>query len=295
MSYSTEEASIVTPNDLPPKSVSIFDYTDYRRFLRHFYHRKKEDTGHFSYRYFSNKAGFSSHNVLKLVINGDRNIAVKSIKKFIKALGLSQIEGEHFRLMVLANQSAGEKEQIHFNALLRHKEGAQSRVLSDMEHRFYREWYHPVMREVITLPQFREAPDSAAVGQLFHPPITAEQVDDSLTLLQNLKMIRLDDEGFWEQCERGVRTTAEVSSNVIRSYNRKMVALAEQSVERFAPSEREVSGMTIALSQTMIDTMKRKIQEFKEELLADVLSDESDPEAVYQLNFQLFPVVKKDD
>ncbi len=287
--------SIVTPKDLPPKIVSVFDYTDFRQFLNHFYHRKKEDTGHFSYRYFSSKAGFSSHNVLKLVINGDRNIAVKSIPKFIKALGLTQVEGEHFRLMVLANQSVGEKEQIHFNALIRHKEGAMSRVLSDMEHRFYKDWYHPVMREVISLPQFRDNPDPGTVGMFFHPAITAVQVDDSLKLLQALNMIQLDENGCWEQCERGIRTTAEVSSKVIRAYNRKMVSLAEQSVERFDPYEREVSGMTLALSESMIQKMKKKIQEFKEEILADVLSDENDPESVYQLNFQLFPMVRNDN
>ncbi len=284
----------MTLNELPPKTVSVFDYTDYRLFLLHFYHRKKEDTGHFSYRYFSAKAGFSSHNVLKLVINGDRNIAVKSISKFVKALGLTVVEGEHFRLMVLANQSSGDKEQIHFNALIRHKEGAQSRVLSDLEHRFYREWYHPVMRELVTLRQFKEAADATAIGKLFQPSITSEQVEVSLDLLEALDMIQLRDDGFWEQCESGVRTSAEVSSQVIRSYNRKMVALAEQSVERFAPTQREVSGMTLALSEEMIVKMKKKIQDFKEDLLADVLNDTTEPETVYQLNFQLFPVVRND-
>lgn len=280
--------------EIPPRKVVIFDYEDYRLFLNHFYLRKKEDSGHFSYRYFSNKAGFSSHNVLKLVINGERNIATKSIPKFIKALGLTNVEGEHFRLMVLANQATGEKKELYTNALIRHKEGATSRLLSELEHRFYSQWYHPVMREVVTLDQFKNAKNYKEVGLLFHPPISSEDVEISLELLQALNMIAKTDDG-WVQCERGVRTQAEVSSKVIRAYNRKMVLLAEESVERFDPLEREVSGMTLSLSDAMFKKLKKKIQVFKEELLADVLSDEDSVESVYQLNFQLFPMVRKDE
>ena len=67
----------------------IFAYTNYRSFLKDLYDHKKKTTSYFSYRYFSKKAGFSSHNVLKLIINGERNIAYDSIPKFSKALELS--------------------------------------------------------------------------------------------------------------------------------------------------------------------------------------------------------------
>ena len=110
-----------------------------------------------------------------------------------------------------------------------------------------------------------------------------------------LSMIKKDDDGAWKLSEVGERTNPEVSSMVIRSYNGKMVTLAEQSVDRFPPNERDVSGMTLALSEKMIQKMKIRIQEFKEKILADILCDESEADYIYQMNFQLFPVVLGDN
>ncbi len=53
---------------------SIFTYTDYRAFLHDAYTHAKATNPAFSYRYFAKKAGFSSPNFLKLVIDGVYNL-----------------------------------------------------------------------------------------------------------------------------------------------------------------------------------------------------------------------------
>ena len=52
---------------------------------------RKDGKRGYSYRAFSKAAGFSSPNVLKLVIEGKRNIGPEAVENFITALGLSGV------------------------------------------------------------------------------------------------------------------------------------------------------------------------------------------------------------
>lgn len=72
-----------------------------------------------------------------------------------------------------------------------------------------------------------------------------------------------------------------------------MIDLGAEAVERIPREYREVSSMTLGLSKKMYLHLKEKIQNFKDEVLCDVLADNTDSEEVYQLNFQFFPLLKK--
>ena len=51
-------------------AVSVYDYLDYRAFLKAHYDSKKVSSRNFSYRMFSSLAGFRSPNHLKLIMAG---------------------------------------------------------------------------------------------------------------------------------------------------------------------------------------------------------------------------------
>ena len=74
----------------------IFDYLDYRAFLKDMFCFRKWKDKHFSYRYFAGKSGFASPNYLKLVIDGDRNLTNGSIAKIAKGFKLKKQEREYF-------------------------------------------------------------------------------------------------------------------------------------------------------------------------------------------------------
>ena len=76
---------------------SLFEYDNYRVYLKDFYESSKAENSHFSLRFFSRLAGFKSQSVLTQVIKGERNISLQSINKFIKALKLSKREGIFFK------------------------------------------------------------------------------------------------------------------------------------------------------------------------------------------------------
>ena len=83
----------------------VFTYIDYRKFLLDYYNEKKATTHFFSYRYFFNKASIKSPVFLKQVIEGERNLTLQTIDKFIGALNLNKKEATFFRHLVQFNQS----------------------------------------------------------------------------------------------------------------------------------------------------------------------------------------------
>ncbi len=60
----------------PPMStkISVFEYDNYREFLRDSYEYLKAANPKYSYRYFSKSAGFKSSSVMKMIMDGKRNM-----------------------------------------------------------------------------------------------------------------------------------------------------------------------------------------------------------------------------
>lgn len=92
----------------------VFDYMDYRRFLKDFYLYKKGSSSSFSYRSFSRLAGLRSSNFFKFVMDGKRNLSLSGIYRFASALSLKTEEIRFFTDLVLFDQAESEKERNHY-------------------------------------------------------------------------------------------------------------------------------------------------------------------------------------
>jgi uncharacterized protein (TIGR02147 family) len=83
-----------------PKPVSIYDYTDYRTFLRDYYEEQKAQNPSFSYRYFAKRAGFNSSGLYKDIVDGRTGITRSLILRFATAMKLSSKQQEYFETVL---------------------------------------------------------------------------------------------------------------------------------------------------------------------------------------------------
>ena len=83
----------------------IFEYLDYREFLKDYYNAKKEANPAFSLRVFSDKIGFKAKDFISRVMNGDKNLSSQSIPKVASGLRLGKHETEFFVALVKFNQA----------------------------------------------------------------------------------------------------------------------------------------------------------------------------------------------
>ena len=99
--------------------------------------------------------------------------------------------------------------------------------------------------------------------------------------------MRKNKHGQFIQVERNISTAREVLSLAISNFHRQMIRQAGDALDKTPAAKRDVSSLTVALSQKKFEEAKRRIQEFRRELNV-FLSEEENPAAVYQINFQIF-------
>ena len=132
------------------KRISVFRFGNYRDFLKAWYEHEKLASRGFSFRAFSKRAGFSSPNFYKLVMDGERNLTEKSLAKFCIGLKLNKQEQEFFRNLVFFNQAKTQTEKnLYYKKLVGSKKLRQLKPMSKKQYQFYSQWYHPVIRELL--------------------------------------------------------------------------------------------------------------------------------------------------
>ncbi|MCX7727464.1 MAG: TIGR02147 family protein, partial [Chitinispirillaceae bacterium] len=94
--------------------VNIFEYQNYRDYLRAYYNEQKALKKAFSYRSFSKKAGIQSPSFLFYVIEGKRNLTKNSVMKISAAIGHNREEAEYFENLVFFNQANNIRDKTYY-------------------------------------------------------------------------------------------------------------------------------------------------------------------------------------
>jgi len=274
-------------------TVVVYRYLDYRAFLRDAYRDRKQHQRGFSYRWFSRRAGLSSPNFLKLVIDGKRNLTVASARRFAAAFDLNVTETAFFCDLVAFNQARSPAEKNEYYERIRASRRHRAvRALDHHEFDYFSRWYYPAVRELVACKGFRD--DPAWIARRLVPPITPAQARHALELLTKLGLLRRDADGTLRQGEMLVSTGPEVRSLAVGNFHRQMMERAAASIELVAREERDISGLTVALSDEACHRFKQRIVELRAELL-QLSAAETEATRVVQLNFQLFPLATTEE
>lgn len=269
----------------------IYDYLDYRMFLGDFIAYKKSKNRNYSYRFWAKSCGFSSPNFIKLVVEGKRNLSNESINKVADGFSLDYKARDFFESMVLMNQASCHKEKDrYYRKMLAVKEYSKISRLGRDSYEYFSKWYCPALREMIDFKALKQNVES--IADHLTPKITAKEVEKALSLLEGLGLIYKNDEGRFERSEKTVTTGPEVQSIIIGNYQREMIRLAGESLDRFPKDERNITSLTLSINPDIYDEIINRIAELRADLLK-MASASEDPSQVVQINFQVFPLSKK--
>jgi uncharacterized protein (TIGR02147 family) len=95
-------------------SPQVYDYADYRLFLRDTYRYRKEINARFSYAVFARICGFRSSGMLRYVMCGRRNLTANSAFRIAQGLGLDLKSASYFLTLVFMGQSRSPNELACF-------------------------------------------------------------------------------------------------------------------------------------------------------------------------------------
>jgi uncharacterized protein (TIGR02147 family) len=265
----------------------IFEYTDYRLLLRDFYEGRKMSMPGFSYREFSKIAGYKSPVFIKLVIEGQANLSEAGVERIGEALGYSGRERDYFRALVAFNQ---EKKSAVKNLWLKEMREAAAqggvKVLNEGQYDYYKNWYNSAVRELICTMPAGTSP--AVIGKMLIPQVSAAKVQKSISLLLENNLICKTESGY-KQCDPLITTGAEVVSLAVREHHKQMAQLGLDSIETIDRTERDISGMTLGVSQKAFIQIREELAAFRRKI-TQIVDADSTTQNVYRLNLQLFPI-----
>jgi uncharacterized protein (TIGR02147 family) len=268
------------------KRVSVFEYTDFRKYLADHYAAEKARRPSFSYRAFARRAGFSSPNFLKLVIDGQRNLGTQSVPSFAKALGLGPEEATFFADLVAFGQAPTvEEKNRHFERIAASRRFRAARRIDGALFEYLSHWWTPAIREMAGRADFRD--DPAWVAKELRPRIRAADAKRALGTLVTLGLLVRDENGRLVRGEPTLTTGHEVQSIAVVNYHRQMLERAAEAIEAQPSARREFAAVTVCIQAGTVTDLKARVQRFCEEVLERSDRDEK-PEVVYQVNVQLF-------
>jgi uncharacterized protein (TIGR02147 family) len=271
------------------KKARIFDFYDFRSFLKNELEFRKTLNPQYSFRSFALSMGINPSTLLR-VMSRERNISSKTLPLFVKQLKLNQRESEYFELLVLFDQTPDPKPKLLIQEQINQFRKSRLTKAQPSQYEFYDKWYHTVIREYIALsPCTRNSYKD--IAKKLSPVVTAPLVKASLTLLERLKLIEINSLGFYFQTSQTLTTGDDWTGTTIHSFQKQMSALGEASLDNFRKSERDISTVTMSLSETGFERMKAKLNAVRKELIQMALEDEGQNK-VYQLNYQLFPLTQ---
>jgi len=264
----------------------IFQYLDYREYLRDYYEERKVEQPFFSYRYFAQKIQLDPGTLLKIT-RLKAHLSSKSVSQVLAYLKLSSQESMYFETMVSFGKAKTSTEHQKFYEELLKIKDLDSHTISDMQYLFFSEWYHIPIRAIIGMGNIRNNYEDIASG--LTPSIPVEKVQESIQMMQRLGLVKQNDNGEWEVTDSALSTGNQWTSHAIRQYQKDVITKAMESIDRHAKKDRDISTVTVSLNQKDLPLFRRRCEEFRKELMKMAL-DSEDPDSVYQINLQLFPM-----
>ena len=254
--------------------VSIFEFTDYHHFFKAFYQYYKIAKRFFSYRYLAQRSGVAA-SLFIAVARGERRISPAIAKKYAAGMELTARETEYLLALVdFERAKTHAQKNAAFSRIVRQRGQSQIKYLDADKYEYFSRWYHCAIRELISLPFFKE--DPSWIAHSLQPSISGKQAGQSLKLLQRLLLVHRDETGKLRVTDKVISSEYEMKTLSLRNFSLEMIERARESLERVPPEKREISGLTMGISEECIERIKQRIRMFKEEIVSMIVDDKND-------------------
>ena len=265
----------------------IFAYNDFRAFLRDWFEWKKGMNHRFSYRVLGEKVGFRSPGFFSQILQGKSNMSLEMVHRFADCIGLDRREAEFFEALVLRDQAKTlVEEKRHLDRMLALRPEAIAKLERD-RCEFLKSWHHIVVWQLLEILDVRD--DLALLASSIAPPVLPADVQASLALLERLGMARRDGEGRWRQIDPILSVSSGVPRHVTRRFYLSLNALAGDAHDCFDREDRNLSWVTLAVSDGKREEIVQEIRAFRRHLV-ELARRDTKPQDVHQLLIQLFPL-----
>jgi uncharacterized protein (TIGR02147 family) len=267
-------------------SIDIYAYDDFRIYLRDCFNERQKQDPDFTYRTFAAEAGFSNPGFLNDVVKGRRKLSKDAEAKMIAGFHLSDNEAVYFKLLVSYGQAKDDEERSElFKQILSRRNRSKFSRINPSLAKYYQDYRYPLVRCAIKACDFRG--DYEMLASFLDPPLPLPELKKTVRELCDWGLVTQDAEGHYTVSSNLVEPP-ETLMHLIPEMNGEWIKHAYSALRRLPATKRHISSILCSISDESYQRIQERIVEFREWVFAQIEQD-TNPERVVQLNFQLFP------
>ena len=263
----------------------VFDYLDYRAYLKDFYEERKSEFAFFSYRMMAESFGLFPSNVFR-ILHGDAHLPSRCQSRAVEVLGLSGRSAEYFQFLIgyARERSVKARNEILEKALA--LRDVSRKPLEERELAYFDHWWVAVVRSLLEVTKGRAVPGEIAA--LMTPEVREEEVQEALALLVELNLVKKASSGRLLPSEAHLTAGGEAKAQAVHGFQRQVLSLAAESLRRFPPENRDVSTLTLSMDERAFGEIREMIRECRRQIQKRV-EESKTPDRVMQLAMAFFP------
>lgn len=267
--------------------MSVFDYTDFRLFLREQYAILKEERNDFTYGTIAKAAGFKSNGFVTQIFQGKTKLSDKMIPRIAEVFDLSGRERAYFKLLVHYTQAeTHDDKKRYFELMMPYSEASLAKIESD-QYEILDKWYYAAVRAIFSYYEFHG--DYKKLGEMIRPSITAKKAEKAVDVLSRLGVIKKDDQGIFRLTQRHITTGHCESAVPINTFIVNTLDIAKDSLYRFDKPHRSLSAVSASVSKEGFDQILAEADAFRKRII-EIAKNDRNIDRVCQINMQIFPL-----
>ncbi len=248
----------------------------------------KKEKKQFSYQFLADRCGFKSKTYLHKVINGQKALSIDGALKIGTYMKLGKKQMRYFQAIVnFTNAKTGDEKEFYFTQLQEFSKHDPVSKLRENQFHYFNNWYNSVVRELVAIIDWQG--DHTVLAQFVKPAITPTEAKQSVELLMDLGLISINKEGKYSRTNNAISTGPDIVSLAVNHFQKENLVLAGQAIDRFPRELRDISTLTVSISENGRKQIFSELKLFRKKLIG-IVTDDIDVNQVYQLNFQAFPL-----
>ena len=266
--------------------VDVLEDLEYRDFLKDWFAESKKDNPFTSYRYLSQKTGVDPAWLVRVFQKGG-HLNEDSLPVFIRLCKLDDRRAEYFKTLYRFNKTKAKQALSELYYKLMELREMETRVLTEPELAYFGSWSCAALRALIGIT--KDTSDIPELASHLNPPISHDEARSALEILKKLGLVAPDGNGGWNITDQILSTGGEVKSRAVRDFHRHTIELAQESIDRHKPEERDISSVVFTAAEDDLPEIKHRIEEFRRGLLQFARKSER-ADRVYAMNIAMFPL-----
>jgi uncharacterized protein (TIGR02147 family) len=270
---------------------NIFNYSDYRTFLRDHVQTQKESKPLWSLGQWSRRLEFANTSVLTNILNGVRHPGQNIVERFVDYFQFSDEENNYFRNLVRLQKKYSDPELrvLIMEKLKNSHPEKKFKLLDDETFQMISKWHYYAIRELVNLSDFKE--DITWIRARLKFDVTIVEIKKALKDLERLGLLARNKSGRLIYAGGSVRSSSDVAVEGLKRLHEEMISIARESIRITDVLDRDITGITFSMKKENLPKVKELIRQFRLNISKNFESLGAG-EDVYQMNIQFIPLTK---